>query len=261
MKNSIFILMMTTIASGVVQAATWPSSTLNCKQDIKGISLPSGVNQDALVKALHPESLKKTATEAELVCLAGVKEWKAASQQIAVLLTQNFTKVERTGGADSHEAHLYLAIVEVPSLKVVEKLTAPITLETADEFQALDTAAYKMAENHFAFGLRTQQVDSLAGGGNVYKYLRLYHVKGQDLKLILGPLLMQSTSDMAGDWHEDGTRDHDTSNSGVATIKILKTKTQGMFDLERTKADKSKDQFQWDGSVYSTDDETVKDSN
>jgi hypothetical protein len=113
---------------------------------------------------------------------------------------------------------------------------APTALEDAnsdqippDTFDSFDMAAYTIAPNQRAFGLRGEWSEGYAGGGANYIALYLFAVIDGTLKQILA-VPMSFSKDIAGDWHADGTRDHDLTE-GANVLVVLKHSTSGHFDL------------------------------
>ncbi len=86
-------------------------------------------------------------------------------------------------------------------------------------FDRFDLAAYKIAPDTLAFGLRGNWTESYSGGGASFSSLTLFAIEADRLKPILS-VPMSAYSDTAGDWHKNGTRDHtikDGSNLLVVT--------------------------------------------
>jgi hypothetical protein len=103
---------------------------------------------------------------------------------------------------------------------------AEINPETFDRF---DLAAYKIAPDTLAFGLRGAWAESYSGGGASFGSLYLFAPEGDRLKPILA-VPMSAYKDVAGDWHKDQTRDHQI-NDGANLIVVSPHSTDQHFDL------------------------------
>ena len=98
-----------------------------------------------------------------------------------------------------------------------------------DSFDGFDLAPYKIAPDQIAFGLRGGWMDAYSGGGGEYSALYLFAVVDGAVKRILA-VPMSAFKDVAGDWHKDGTRDHEITEG--ANVLIVSThSTDGHFDL------------------------------
>lgn len=94
------------------------------------------------------------------------------------------------------------------------------------ELDRLDFAPYQLSENHPAFGVRYLAQVMYSGGGAFNQAITLFTVMDGQLR----PVLTAPTyefADIAGEWHQDGTRDHDVSSREF--VLILKTSGQDDF--------------------------------
>lgn len=98
------------------------------------------------------------------------------------------------------------------------------------QYDGFDLAPYRISTSHRAFGLRGEWFDGYSGGMGSYSALYLFAVVDGALKMVLAAP-MSSYKDIAGDWHKDGTRDHDITQAAHVLI-VLKHSTNGHFDLE-----------------------------
>ncbi len=96
-------------------------------------------------------------------------------------------------------------------------------------FDRFDLAAYKIAPEVLAFGLRGTWSESYSGGGASFGSLTLFMIDGDKLKPILS-VPMSAYSDTAGDWHKNGTRDHSISD-GANVLVVTPRAVDGHFDL------------------------------
>ncbi len=98
-----------------------------------------------------------------------------------------------------------------------------------DGFDGFDLAPYRIAPDRRAFGLRGAWADSYSGGGAEYSALYLFAViDGAVHQVLAAP--MSAYEDIAGDWHKDGTRDHDITDAANLLI-VTAHATGGYFDL------------------------------
>lgn len=98
-----------------------------------------------------------------------------------------------------------------------------------DSIDRFDLAPYTIAPGQTAFGLRGSWSESYSGGGASYTGLCLFAAEGAELKQVLA-VPMSAYADVAGDWHKDGTRDHDITDAGNVLL-ISSHATRGHFDV------------------------------
>lgn len=111
-------------------------------------------------------------------------------------------------------------------------------------YSQLDLAPYRIAPNITAFGVRANFNEMYAGGGAYFEALQLFMVKnGQIINILSEP--MYYYQNIAGDWHEDGTRDHDITE-GKNILMVLNSQTNGYYDLRIKSIDsKWRQDFIW----------------
>lgn len=115
-------------------------------------------------------------------------------------------------------------------------------------YTKLDLAPYRIAPDTLAFGVRGGYSDTYSGGGAFYEVLELYTIKDNKIINVFSDLVYQY-QDIAGDWNQDGTRQHDISESKYI-LKLRSAKTQGFYDLEVVNLqDKSSHIFRWSESL------------
>jgi hypothetical protein len=223
--------------------------------DLLGTHLPSALSADAIAKLLVPLADKN---EPHLV---GAKPWGA--------LPNAYVAIVCTGGEKPYSAKEPVCAKTIgddkaPPLKVyvgvitldggAPKLVAagpaacatdwrnsgfkhqPAAADDAengtvqpDSFDQFDLARYKIAPDKTAFGLRGAWSESYSGGGANYTALCLFALGGNALHDVLS-VPMSAYTNFAGDWHKDGTRDHDISDQSNVLV-VSKQSTGGYFDL------------------------------
>lgn len=111
-------------------------------------------------------------------------------------------------------------------------------------YTKLDLAPYRIAPDTLAFGVRGGYSNAYSGGGAFYEVLELYIIKDNKIINVYSDLVYQY-EDIAGDWNQDGTRQHDISENKYI-LKLRSAKTKGFYDLERVNLqDKSSHIFRW----------------
>lgn len=128
---------------------------------------------------------------------------------------------------------------------------APIDADDVDggrlEPQAIarfDLAPYVIAPGQRAFGLIGTWSEGYSGGGAAFGALYLLAVVDGAVRQVLSTPMWFSKN-IAGDWHEDGTRDHDLTEE-AAVLMVTSRSTQGYFDLrQRARLSKESRLFRW----------------
>lgn len=115
---------------------------------------------------------------------------------------------------------------------------------TPDAITGFDLAPYVIAPGERAFGLLGEWNVGYAGGGAQYHALYLFAVEdGAVVQILATP--MSFSKMLAGDWHKDGTRDHDLSE-GANVLVVTKRMTNGRFDLlQKTRGGGASRLFKW----------------
>ena len=128
---------------------------------------------------------------------------------------------------------------------------APDALEDAkdgllipDDITSFDLAPYVIAPGQRAFGLLGTWSVGYAGGGAQFGALYLFAVAdGAVTQILATPMSFSKT--IAGDWHKDGTRDHDVTE-GANVLVVTKRMTNGHFDLlQKSRTEKASRVFKW----------------
>ena len=123
-----------------------------------------------------------------------------------------------------------------------------------DSLTRFDLAPYVIAPGQRAFGLVGHWNVGYAGGGADYDALYLFAVVDGTVTQILATPISFSKM-LAGDWHKDGTRDHDMTE-GANVLVVTTHATNGHFDiLQKARTDKARRVFKWSaaGNRYEAD--------
>ncbi|RDU98191.1 hypothetical protein [Trinickia dinghuensis] len=122
-----------------------------------------------------------------------------------------------------------------------------------EQWLRFDLAPYQLRAGDYAFGVRAGWSVSYSGGGGDFEALYLYRIDGAAIRLVFAQPMMYYRN-IAGDWHKDGTRDHDIED-GSNTLSVLPTATNGFRDWQlRQHGGKWRKTFQWsaqDGAYVS----------
>jgi len=222
--------------------------------DRLGTHLPAALPADAIARLLVPAGDRAAAT------VVGAKPWRS----------DLFAAIVCTGGAPPFDPkapqcsrpdpgskqpplHVYVGVIEIKDgaprlvaksgpvdcamtwndsglprqpLAADDAKDAPIAPDSIDRF---DLAPYTIAPGQTAFGLRGAWSESYSGGGASYTGLCLFAAEGGEFKQVLA-VPMSAYADIAGDWHKDGTRDHDITDAGNVLL-ISGHATHGHFDV------------------------------
>ena len=132
--------------------------------------------------------------------------------------------------------------------KATDKESDDESIRPLAYYTKLDLAPYRIAPDTLAFGVRGGYSEAYSGGGAFYEVLELYTIKDNKIINVFSDLVYQY-QDIAGDWNQDGTRQHDISESKYI-LKLRSAKTQGFYDLEVVNLqDKSSHIFRWSESL------------
>jgi hypothetical protein len=237
-----------------------------------GVRLPPSLSAEQIIALLVPASDKtpvsivrakpmpgQVGAYVAIVCTGGFKPGPSDTNQCD----------QSNIGAPRPDMRVYLGLIEAKDgapprliakpVKVDEPVNwrdtnlpdAPDTLDdsqtgflTPDYFTVFDLAAYWIAPGQRAFGLRGEWNIGYAGGGATYDALYLFAVVDGELKQVLA-IPMSFFKDIAGDWHKDGTRDHDLTE-GANVLIVTAHSTAGHFDLlAKARDGKSSRLYKW----------------
>ncbi|MBZ5795563.1 hypothetical protein K8353_36110 [Burkholderia contaminans] len=113
-----------------------------------------------------------------------------------------------------------------------------------EQWSRFDLAPYVLRAGDAAFGVRAGWSIGYAGGGASFEALYLFRIDGKALRVVFAQPMMFYRN-IAGDWHRDGTRDHDITE-GSNTLNVLPTSTAGFHDLQlRQRGGKWRQTFRW----------------
>lgn len=224
--------------------------------DLLGTHLPPMLPASTVAALLVP------ADDHGKVHLVGAKPWPVSPDlYVAIVCTggeEPFSSGEprcaRSGAANSAPLHVYLGLI------AARKETAPTVLAASgpvdcamdwrdsslprqpmaaddakdgiippDSFESFDLAHFRIAPDQLAFGVRGGWMEGYSGGGANFTGLCLFTRDGQRLKQVLA-VPMSAYSDIAGDWHKNGTRDHDITDAANVLI-VSPRRTDEHFDL------------------------------
>lgn len=93
----------------------------------------------------------------------------------------------------------------------------------------LDLANYQLNDTTKAFGIRYSVDTGYAGGGASSQAMNLFAVIAGRLKPVLS-VATYEYENIAGEWHNDGTRDHDITTSEYI-LKILPQQKNGFYNI------------------------------
>lgn len=232
--------------------------------DRLGVALPDGFTRDFLVQqlapGLDPKRLlvagvkpwgQRPGTFVAMVCLASTPERAArlikfGGGECADLSSDDDkngawfgvfgttpgkapTLLARTDGPVKTPTDWRNTNIDLPQDLATEDANAPL-LSMPTEWKHFDLAAYKIAPGAVAFGVRAGWSEGYSGGGANFEALYLFHIDGPTLRVVFAQP-MSFFKSIAGDWHPDGTRDHDMSDASNILV-VLPEKTDGYFDLQ-----------------------------
>ena len=210
--------------------------------------VPAEYDRDAILKLLLPEPLPISDTKVELAETLFVKPWKAMpGLSVAALHTETRKKGEFSDGATT----FYVAVFSGGTAGAKPELKARGTFASAPgrRLQDLDLAAYRLAPNTLAFGVRTWVNWMMPGGGATNSYLWLFTLDGANLRRVWSTLL-HSWKMYNRSMDEDGVPDKGVEGDTIAAvIAVQKSATRGFFDLRKS-ANKRSAVYRWDGTRY-----------
>jgi hypothetical protein len=247
---------------GIHLSAPLTSSTLT------SLLIPSGDTAKVNLVGAKPWPVRPDQSLA-IVCTGGTEPYSASEPSCQRSLVQDDDNKEPP-------LHVYLGLVEARNGTPASLVAAsgPIDCATywgksdlprqpmaADDakngiidfanVEQFDLAPYKIAPDQPAFGLRVSWMEGYSGGGANFGGLCLFTVEGDRLKQVLA-VPMSADADIAGDWHKDGTRDHDISEAANVLI-VSPHVTNGHFDLiVKGRTGGAQQVFRWtkDAGVY-----------
>jgi len=210
--------------------------------------LPPGISRETLIRDLWKRPIIPSDSEVEIGCSFYAGQWE--SQNVPTFLVFFETAVYYRHQSIESKRMLRIGMYRQGSDSTLALVAEaePIEFEDQEQIQNLDFAPYRLSEREFAFGIRWYRNIPYAGGGGSSESLTLFRVEDSVISPIL-QTLMSSSSMTAGEWYEDGSREHFDNDGGTAIISVSKSKTGGFFDLNKVSDDKSA-VFKWNGEQY-----------
>jgi hypothetical protein len=232
--------------------------------DSQKTSVASGYVRSEIEKLLDSAGLVVTDNEVKVERLLVVKPWKA--QPGLAVAASEVRRYRKSGSGSQYAgAALHLAVFSGQSGSALEvRATTSIEMDQDTSLEGLDLAAYRVAPDTIAMGVRTSKEftcpDCSYGGGHNL-YLTLFVVDGKQLVAIWSTRMASSSWEISPA-KDDMSRDHDYYGSDEpATISVLKSVSRGHFDLRKSNGRRSCT-YRWDGKQYGCGQEDpVKDWN
>jgi hypothetical protein len=214
--------------------------------DALGVHLPSGLTAKTIGDLLIPT------TDNAPPSLVGAKAWPArADSYLAIVCTGGTGPLgdepqcgpPRDYDRDPRPLHVYLGLIEMKA-GVAPRLIAqsgpidgavswarsglPTQPQAAEDakgapivpgtFDGFDLAAYRVAPEAPAFGLRASWNEAYSGGGATFVSLYLFVIDGDRLRQVLAAPVFAFVN-TAGDWHADQTRDHSIIEAALTLVQ------------------------------------------
>ena len=250
------------------------------EQDGFGVHLPPGFTKEALVAQLAPGQPlgrvvlvgakpwpQRPGAFVAIVCAAPTDD--LAREVLQFRAPTDCEGYERHPDADETKELVWLGVFERGpdgEPRLVARTEQPLdqgidwsqtNIESPDSFRKtddfairpqrwlrFDLAPYALRAGDAAFGVRAGWSIGYAGGGASFEALYLFRIDGKTLRIAFAQPMM-FYQDLAGDWHRDGTRDHDISEASN-TLNVLPTSTEGFHDLQlRQRGGKWRQTFRW----------------
>ena len=211
-----------------------------------GTELPSWITSEALSKLVAPNESISCNT------LLGLKSWRKKENTYVAIGCYADGKIDEKykpycGSYDKNN-FVYLSVLEHKNstTKLLSSI-ANIKIQTSwknsqlqsgiedfredpQQYIKFDFAPYKVTKNSYAFGLRIGWGENYSGGGADFEALVLVVQEGKKLVVVFSEP-MYAFSDIAGEWHEDGTREHDIDEEKNIVI-VQKKMTNGYYNLK-----------------------------
>lgn len=235
-----------------VQSAVPSTVPAKCTDDLYWQAarekMPAAIQgrQSDLMQLLQPAEVVRAGETIER-CQLVAKAWGLLSNSYLVL-HQTIVDSKTGDGRDLQSRSLAMALVRISadgtSLSVIAKTPAPLERKGWLYLKRFDFAPYQLNENETAFGLRTFYDTTYMGGGGSDDLLELFRVKDGRIEPILSTL-MASSNFVHGEQRGDPKG---------AVIRVLPTKTDGVFDLKKSVRGSGAAIYRWNGHAYATRD-------
>jgi hypothetical protein len=231
----------------------WYSHLLDCSTDndsgmMAANPLPPGLSREGLIRDLWKRPIVPSDSEVEIGCSLYAKQWKTQKVPTFLVFFETAVYFRRQGIESKRTLRIGMYRQGPEGSLALAAEADPIEFEDQERVSTLDFAHYRLTESEFAFGIRWYRNFTYAGGGGSNESLTLFRIEGSTIRPILWSL-MSSTSMTAGEWYEDGSREHFDNEGGSAVISVSKRKTDGFFDLNKV-SDARSAVFKWNGEHY-----------
>lgn len=232
--------------------------------DRLGAHLPAGMRAATVATLLLPAGAHGTET------FVGVKPWTGLrNRYVAIACTGGAgplypgqPQCARAGGANSAPLRVYLGVIALRNgVPVAIARGGPFDAATRwrdsglprepmaaeddagkptglpirpDSIVGFDFIPRSIGTDVSTFGVVTGWMESYSGGGAYFTGLNLFAIDGHRVRQIfVAPI--SAFSDVAGDWHKDGTRDH-TITDAANTLSVSAHRSNRYDDLIVTSA-------------------------
>jgi len=180
----------------------------------------------------------------------GSAKWTLADKKAVVSALSTGTSIDCQPGADSFLVAVFSGHDLVARSHELFAYGSWADAANGDVLQ-VDTARYQISETERAFGVRTKHALPKRYACFADQTLDLFRIVGTDIVRILHTDVAYEQVVYDPD-NEDGDHDPECSVSPKdGTFRMLPTKTNGFFDLERNQKDGVKSLiYRWNGSAY-----------
>ena len=232
--------------------------------DRLGTRMPVGLRAATVAKLVLPADASGPAT------LVGVKPWTGyRNRYVAIVCTGGAGPLEpgqpqcaRADDASAAPSRIYLGVIALRNgVPVVIArggpfdvamhwnesglLREPMAAEDdlgkptgaairPDSVLGFDLAPRAIGAGGPAFGVVTAWMESYSGGGAFFTGLNLFAIDGRSVRHVFAAPI-SAYSDVAGNWHNNGTRDH-TITDAANILVVSRQRTHGYSDLIVTSA-------------------------
>jgi len=213
----------------------------------------TAVDKDWLVKAADLDEKMRGQIKAAggiMLGYEGSAKWTLAGKKVVVSATAAERSVDCLPGSGSFLVSVFSGHDLVARSHELFAYGTWADAATGDILQ-VDTARYQISETERAFGVRTKHTLPKRYECFADQTLDLFRVVGKDIVRILHTDVAYEQV-VYGPDNEDGDHDPECSVSPKdGTFRMLPTKTNGFFDLERNQKTGVKSLiYRWNGSTY-----------
>jgi hypothetical protein len=211
-----------------------------------------GQDKDFFIRSVCNRDLKYTTHEFELLEKVVVKEYAELHSVFVLAVIQEFSK-ENGRFVEEKGRKLYYVFTGTAAIQNNRGIWAAGQLDIGkEEFSRFVPGNYKVTEDEPTVVFETIQHFMYAGGGGSNTTFRMLVARNDTIRQVFSTLL-QSAGLRAGEYAEDGTRDHyDVGNTDeLAVITVQSEKMNGFSHLKKSMAG-SEAIFKFDGEKYVT---------